>query len=164
MSPVTKSWHHVDGFQLCTFLFWMVLCVIWERCIVVFVNLVYSIVSKQPWGEYTHMDSWGTSNWLLSPGQHGPDFAYNIFKYVFMNEKLCILIWISLKFVPKGPIDHNQHRYREWLGAKQATSHYLNQCWPSSLMLIWALGAAHQTPLYFEWLYPWNKSITQLFS
>ena len=50
MSPVTKSWHHVDGFQLCTFLFWMVLCVIWERCIVVFVNLVYSIVSKQPWG------------------------------------------------------------------------------------------------------------------
>ena len=23
-----------------------------------------------------------------------------------MNEKSCILIWISLKFVPKGPIDN----------------------------------------------------------
>ena len=25
----------------------------------------------------------------------------------FMNEKFCILIKISLKFVPKGPIDNN---------------------------------------------------------
>ena len=30
----------------------------------------------------------------------------NIFKCIFMNEKSCILIWISLKFVPKGPIDN----------------------------------------------------------
>ena len=27
----------------------------------------------------------------------------------------------------------NQHWFRQWLDAKQATSHYLNQCWPSSL-------------------------------
>ena len=27
----------------------------------------------------------------------------------------------------------NQHGFRKWLGAEQATSHYLNQCWPSSL-------------------------------
>ena len=26
---------------------------------------------------------------------------------IFVNEKLCILIKISLKFVPKGPIDKN---------------------------------------------------------
>ena len=26
---------------------------------------------------------------------------------IFMNEKFCILIKISLKFVPKGPIDNN---------------------------------------------------------
>ena len=25
-----------------------------------------------------------------------------------------------------------QHRIRYWLGADQATSHYLNQCWPNS--------------------------------
>ena len=27
---------------------------------------------------------------------------------VFVNEKFCILIKISLKFVPKGPIDNKQ--------------------------------------------------------
>ena len=32
--------------------------------------------------------------------------ADNIFKCIFMNEKLRILIQISLKFVPKGPIDN----------------------------------------------------------
>ena len=31
---------------------------------------------------------------------------YNKFSF-FVNEKFCILIKISLKFVPKGPIDHN---------------------------------------------------------
>ena len=30
-----------------------------------------------------------------------------------------------------------QHWFRYWLGANQATSHYLNQCWHSSLMHIW---------------------------
>ena len=35
-----------------------------------------------------------------------PFFADNIFKYISMNEKCCISIWISLKIVPKGPIDN----------------------------------------------------------
>ena len=26
-----------------------------------------------------------------------------------------------------------QHWFRQWLGAEQVTSHYLNQCWPDSL-------------------------------
>ena len=33
-------------------------------------------------------------------------FADDIFRYIFMNEKFFILIKISLKFVPKGPIDN----------------------------------------------------------
>ena len=40
------------------------------------------------------------------PGQNGRHFTDNIFKDIFMNEKLCILTWISLKFVPNGPIDN----------------------------------------------------------
>ena len=32
--------------------------------------------------------------------------SHNIFKYIFMNEKFHILIRISLKFLPKGPIDY----------------------------------------------------------
>ena len=43
------------------------------------------------------------------PGQNGRHFADDIFRRLFMNEKyenLCIFIRISLKFVPKGPIDN----------------------------------------------------------
>ena len=43
----------------------------------------------------------------ISPGQNGRNFIDDIFKYISMNKKFCILIKISLKFVPKGPIDNN---------------------------------------------------------
>ena len=42
------------------------------------------------------------------PGQNGRHFADDIFlKCIFVNEKFCILIKISLKFVPKGQFDKN---------------------------------------------------------
>ena len=44
------------------------------------------------------------------PGQDGRRFTNNIFRRIFMNEKFCILIKISLKmlkFVSKDPIDNN---------------------------------------------------------
>ena len=44
---------------------------------------------------------------LVSPEQLGRHFADNIISCIFVNEKFCILIKISLKFVPKGPISHN---------------------------------------------------------
>ena len=40
------------------------------------------------------------------PGQNGCYFTDNIFRCIFVNEKFCILIWISLKYVPKGTIDN----------------------------------------------------------
>ena len=40
------------------------------------------------------------------PRQNGHHFADNIFKCISMNEKICILIQISLKFVPRGLIDN----------------------------------------------------------
>ena len=40
------------------------------------------------------------------PGQNGCHFADDIFRCVFVNKKVRILIKISLKFVPKGPIDN----------------------------------------------------------
>ena len=40
------------------------------------------------------------------PGQNGRHFTDDSFKYIFMNEKFCILIWISLKLVPYGLIDN----------------------------------------------------------
>ena len=33
--------------------------------------------------------------------------ADDIFKWIFLNEKFCISIWILLKFVPKGPINNS---------------------------------------------------------
>ena len=42
----------------------------------------------------------------LNAGQNGRLFADDIFKCILMNEKFCILIKISLKFVPKGLIDN----------------------------------------------------------
>ena len=41
------------------------------------------------------------------PGQNGRHIADDIFRCIFENEKFCILIKISLKFVPKGSIDNN---------------------------------------------------------
>ena len=43
---------------------------------------------------------------ILRPRRNGQHFADDIFKRIFFNENVWILIKISLKFVPKGPI-HN---------------------------------------------------------
>ena len=43
----------------------------------------------------------------LRPRQNGRHFADDIFKCSFFNENLWIPIKISLKFVPRGPINNN---------------------------------------------------------
>ena len=42
----------------------------------------------------------------LRPRQNGRHFPDDIFKYILLNENVWILLKISLKFVPKGPIDN----------------------------------------------------------
>ena len=42
----------------------------------------------------------------LRPRQNGRHFADHTFKRIFLNENVVILIQISLKFVPKGPINN----------------------------------------------------------
>ena len=44
-----------------------------------------------------------------SSHKNGHHFAGDIFGCIFVNEKFCILIIISLKFVPKGPLTMTQH-------------------------------------------------------
>ena len=41
---------------------------------------------------------------LIEAGTNGPNFADDIFICFFLNETCCILVQISLKFVPIGPI------------------------------------------------------------
>ena len=45
------------------------------------------------------------SNQLILPGQNGRYFVDDLFKCISTNDKKCISIPISLKFVPTGPID-----------------------------------------------------------
>ena len=53
-------------------------------------------------------DEQGHSNFVntLRPRQNGRHFADNTFKHIFLNENFRIPIKISLKFVPKGPINN----------------------------------------------------------
>ena len=48
---------------------------------------------------------WNVVN-TLRPRQNGRHFADDTFKRIFLNENVEILIKISLKFVPKGPINN----------------------------------------------------------
>ena len=43
---------------------------------------------------------------ILRPRQNGRHFADGVFKCIFLNENVWILLKISFKFVPKGPINH----------------------------------------------------------
>ena len=62
------------------------------------------------------------TKWLPFCRQH-----FMIFE--FLSENL-ISIQISPKFLP---LTLSQHGFQWWFGAKQATSHYLNQSWHSLL-------------------------------
>ena len=64
------------------------------------------------------------------PEQNGCHFADDIFKYNFVKNY--ILIQISHRFAPMGPIDNNSPLVEIIGGMEYATSHCLNQWWPSS--------------------------------
>ena len=55
----------------------------------------------------------------------------DVFRCIFMKEKFCILIWISLNFVPRGPTDNKpalvQVMAWRWIGDKPLSEPMLNQ-------------------------------------
>ena len=58
------------------------------------VSMIHSIIVQMPHNSFP-------------PGQNGRHFADAAFRDIFLNENICILIKISLKFVPECPIDNN---------------------------------------------------------
>ena len=58
----------------------------------------------------------------------------DVMKCIFITENICILILISLNFVPMGPYDNKlaMVQVMTWHGSR-ATSHYVNQWWLNSL-------------------------------
>ena len=71
----------------------------------------------------------------LGPRQNIRRFPDDIFKCIFLNENVWISINISFLRV-QSTIFH--HWFRLWLGAVQATSHYLNQWW----LVYWRIYAS----------------------
>ena len=62
--------------------------------------------------------------------QNGRHFPQDIFKCIFVNGMFCILIWISLKFVPQGPIDN------KWALVQVMAWHHIGAKALPELMLI----------------------------
>ena len=74
----------------------------------------------------------------LRPKRNGCHFADNIFKCIFLNENVLILFKISLNLFLRIELTISQYWFRLWLGADQATSHYLNQWW----LVYWHIHAS----------------------
>ena len=53
----------------------------------------------------------------------------DIFKHIFLNEDDKIPIQMSLKLVPRSPIDNKPALVQ--VMAWRKTNRYLNQCWPA---------------------------------
>ena len=63
------------------------------------------------------------------------------FQMHFFKEKFCILIQISLKYIPGGPTDHKSALVEVMMArCSQAISHCLNQCWPRYVSLYGITG------------------------
>ena len=89
--------------------------------------------------------------------------AHIIFKWIFLNKNLYILIQIPPRYIPKGPLTHlplvlhicvcesDQHRFRQWLVAYSAPSHNLNQCW---IIINWTLRND------FQWNFDQNTNFS----
>ena len=98
--PLTKGtnaengsiwWHHHDSFSI----YHMnklssKINNICHNVWVIFVTMVYGIVIFN----------------ILRPRKNGHHFSDDIFKCIFLNENVWILIKISLQFVPKGPVNN----------------------------------------------------------
>ena len=88
------------------------------------------------------MTSSGQLGWLTQWGRHKIDaISQTSFSNVFSSMKMCefrfkshwsVFLRVQLTII--------QHRFRQWLGADQATSHYLNQWWLDYRRIYASLG------------------------
>ena len=83
-----------------------------------------------------HLNKWGQMNafWVVVYLSHWDrDNLTTISQTIFSNAFCWMIIQISLKFIPKGPIDNMPALIQILAWRRMATSHYLNQWWPSLL-------------------------------
>ena len=92
-------------------------------------------------------------------GQNGRHFADNIFKCIFLNEKFCTWIQISLKFVFKVPIDNKSALVQVmawgWIGSKPLSEPVIadmQRYWEIELIMLAILF----WKLIYLWAFNWN--------
>ena len=66
---------------------------------------------------------------ILRQRPNGQRFPDDILKGIFSNENVCIASKMLLKFVTMGPVNNIPSLVQIMAWRRQATSHYLNQCW-----------------------------------
>ena len=69
----------------------------------------------------------------LAPGKFEWNFRYAIFKQIVMIDGWGISCEIALIWMPLDFIDDQSTLVQVMAWCRQATSHYLSQCWPRSL-------------------------------
>ena len=88
-------------------------------------------------GTYTHKTHWAETKW--------PPFADDIFKCICLNENAAILVKISPKLVPKGPIYN-----------KQAFVRIMAWPWPGDKPLSEPILLTHVCIILPQWFKSWN--------
>ena len=89
------------------------------------------VTQTQPWMKIHYHDTLGLR-------QNGSHFSDDIFKCISFNKNVWISMISSLKLFLLFQLIIFQHWLRWWLGAGQATSHYLNQWW----LAYWSIYAS----------------------
>ena len=69
----------------------------------------------------------------LAPGRFQCNFRYVIFKLTLVNGGWVISYEIALRWMPLDFTDDKSTLVQVMAWCRQATSHYLSQCWPRSL-------------------------------
>ena len=64
-------------------------------------------------------------------------FTDDIFKCIFFMKIFQFRLKFHWRMFPMDQLTTCQHWFRQWLGTKQVTSHYLNLWWPRLQMHIW---------------------------
>ena len=71
---------------------------------------------------------------LLAPGKFEWNFIYVIFKWILVIDGWCISCEIDLILMSLDFTDDQSTLAQVMVWCHQATSHYLSQCWPGSLL------------------------------
>ena len=110
----------------------------------VFGDYASEINTTFPWGQWVKLSSWSFLS-ICSPPQWCECFTHwgwdkmaamsqTTFSNTFSLMKFILfLIEFHWNMFPGVELTLCQHWFRWWLGAEQATSHYLNQCWHNLL-------------------------------